>query len=71
MATADIHTHTFRKCSHASVGIAQARPNDVEHFEVATLLNISENYLLNYYWTFPGRIACLLLDNSRNDTCIY
>ena len=22
---------------------------DVEHFEVATLLNISENYLLNYY----------------------
>ena len=28
---------------------------DVEHFEVATLLNISENYLLNE----------LLLNNSR------
>ena len=23
----DIHTHNFRKCSHASVGLAQARPN--------------------------------------------
>ena len=23
----DIHTHNFRKCSHASVGFAQARPN--------------------------------------------
>ena len=22
-----IHTHNFRKCSHASVGLAQARPN--------------------------------------------
>ena len=24
---ADRHTHIFRKCSHASVGLAQARPN--------------------------------------------
>ena len=24
---ADIHTHNFRKCSHTSVGLAQARPN--------------------------------------------
>ena len=24
---ADIHTHNFRKCSHATVGLAQARPN--------------------------------------------
>ena len=24
---ADIHTHNFRKCSHASVGLVQARPN--------------------------------------------
>ena len=24
----DRHTHSFRKCSHASVGLAQARPND-------------------------------------------
>jgi len=23
----DRHTHNFRKCSHASVGLAQARPN--------------------------------------------
>ena len=23
-----IHTHNFRKCSHASVGLAQARPNE-------------------------------------------
>ena len=22
-----IHTHNFRKCSHASVGLAEARPN--------------------------------------------
>ena len=22
------HTHNFRKCSHASVGLAQARPNN-------------------------------------------
>ena len=26
----DIHTHNFRKCSHASVGLAQARPNYTE-----------------------------------------
>ena len=25
---ADRHTHNFPKCSHASVGLAQARPND-------------------------------------------
>ena len=24
-----IHTHNFRICSHASVGLAQARPNNV------------------------------------------
>ena len=24
----DIHTHNFRKCSHISVGLAQARPNN-------------------------------------------
>ena len=24
---ADIYTHTFHKCSHTSVGFAQARPN--------------------------------------------
>jgi len=32
----DIHTHNFRKCSHASVGLAQARPNylTVSHFSV-------------------------------------
>jgi len=23
----DMHTHDFRKCSHVSVGLAQARPN--------------------------------------------
>jgi len=22
------HTHNFRKCSHASVGLTQARPNE-------------------------------------------
>ena len=26
---ASIHTHNFRQCSHASVGLAQARPNYV------------------------------------------
>ena len=26
--SADIHTHNFCKCSHASVGLAQARPNN-------------------------------------------
>ena len=25
---ADRHTHNFRKCSHASVGLAQTRPNN-------------------------------------------
>ena len=24
---ANIHTHNFRQCSHASVGLAQAHPN--------------------------------------------
>ena len=29
---ANIHTHNFRQCSHASVGLAQARPNlNVNH----------------------------------------
>ena len=31
---ADIHTHNFRKCGHASVGLAQARPNHVR-FDLA------------------------------------
>ena len=26
---ANRHTHNFRKCSHASVGLAQARPNNI------------------------------------------
>ena len=24
------HTHNFRKCSHASMGLAQARPNELQ-----------------------------------------
>ena len=34
----DIHTHNFRKCSHASVGLAQARPNHtvtISHTKIA------------------------------------
>ena len=30
----DIHTHTRAQCSHASVGLAQARPNYCEHNKV-------------------------------------
>ena len=26
----DIHTHAYAQCSHASVGLAQARPNYVD-----------------------------------------
>ena len=29
---ANIHTHNFRQCSHASVGLAQARPNNLPGF---------------------------------------
>ena len=29
----DRHTHNFRKCSHASVGLAQACPNEWERLE--------------------------------------
>ena len=28
---ANIHTHNFRQCSHASVGLAQAHPNYAVH----------------------------------------
>ena len=39
------HTHNFRKCSHASVGLAQARPNNWDR----------KNCLLY------GVVGCLLL----------
>ena len=39
MAT-DRHTHNFRKCSHTSVGLAQARPNNYTVNNGYTLTNI-------------------------------
>ena len=35
---ADRHTHNFRKCSHASVGLAQARPNKQSHDNIRLMI---------------------------------
>ena len=47
-----IHTHNFRICSHASVGLAQARPNNV--------------YIYIYrYIYYPIYISTTVLSYSR------
>ena len=50
----DIHRHNFRKCSHASVGLAQAGPNEYwgECYSYTYYTNI-ESHISFIYMAFP------------------
>ena len=53
-----IHTHNFRKCSHASVGLAQARPSPQS-------LKLSESETQLTPTAKASTEAGSLLDNGR------
>ena len=52
----DIHTHNFRKCSHTSVGLAQAHPNDGVGFCHAYLRTSMKSI-----WRMPTTAALTLV----------
>ena len=48
----DIHTHNFRKCSYASVGLAQARPNKFKTPHVVDVSIHALGSLQHFRYTF-------------------
>ena len=57
------HTHNFRKCSHTSVGLAQARPNYLgyvllEQLSIATDIQFHVfNFQICLPWLFTKKAA--------------
>ena len=54
------HTHNFRKCSHASVGLAQARPNN--------LLRLLMLTGTSYQWLASSILFCTYYERGCCDT---
>ena len=62
----DIHTHNFCKCSHASVGLAQARPN----YDQLHPLNVNV-VIVECHSTIYGDICTPINLSTYTYICIY